>query len=177
MIYRPWQHNITFHIKDYEINKMLVKCINKHHTAFPKKIKKSMNCSWNASIKCHAIYICHFLAHKSLCNKRELHDFYCDIAPSLVTSLWYIAHKAEVLPGWGTETDCICWQALLIVTLIARFIGPFKGPIWGRQAPGGPHVGPMNFAIWVNIYTFCRFQSNVIAPLQQHCIRDNIQTL
>ena len=23
------------------------------------------------------------------------------------------------------------------------------GPIWGRQDPGGPHVGPMNFAIWI----------------------------
>ena len=23
------------------------------------------------------------------------------------------------------------------------------GPIWGRQDPGGSHVGPMNFAIWV----------------------------
>ena len=23
------------------------------------------------------------------------------------------------------------------------------GPIWGRQDPGGPHVGPMTFAIWV----------------------------
>ena len=22
------------------------------------------------------------------------------------------------------------------------------GPIWGLQDPGGPHVGPMNFAIW-----------------------------
>ena len=22
------------------------------------------------------------------------------------------------------------------------------GPIWGRQDPGGPHVGPRNFAIW-----------------------------
>ena len=22
------------------------------------------------------------------------------------------------------------------------------GPIWGRQDPGGPHVGPMNFVIW-----------------------------
>ena len=21
-------------------------------------------------------------------------------------------------------------------------------PIWGRQDPGGPHVGSMNFAIW-----------------------------
>ena len=22
------------------------------------------------------------------------------------------------------------------------------GPIWGRQDPGGPHVGPVNFALW-----------------------------
>ena len=25
------------------------------------------------------------------------------------------------------------------------------GPIWDRQDPGGPHVGPVNFAIWVRI--------------------------
>ena len=23
------------------------------------------------------------------------------------------------------------------------------GPIWGRQDPDGPDVGPMNFAIWI----------------------------
>ena len=27
--------------------------------------------------------------------------------------------------------------------------GANMGPIWGRQGPSGPHVGPMNFAIWV----------------------------
>ena len=28
------------------------------------------------------------------------------------------------------------------------------GPIWGRQGPGGPHVGHMNFAIWAaNVYS------------------------
>ena len=26
--------------------------------------------------------------------------------------------------------------------------GANMGPIWGRQEPGGPHVGPMNLAIW-----------------------------
>ena len=26
--------------------------------------------------------------------------------------------------------------------------GANMGPIWGRQDPGGPHVDPMNFAIW-----------------------------
>ena len=27
--------------------------------------------------------------------------------------------------------------------------GANMGPIWGRQDPGGPYVGPMNFDIWV----------------------------
>ena len=27
--------------------------------------------------------------------------------------------------------------------------GANMGPIWGRQDPGGPHVGPMNVAITV----------------------------
>ena len=27
--------------------------------------------------------------------------------------------------------------------------GANMGPIWGRQDPGGPHVGPTNLAIWV----------------------------
>ena len=34
--------------------------------------------------------------------------------------------------------------------------GANMGPIWGRQDPGGPHVGPVNFAIWeVDILGSC----------------------
>ena len=29
--------------------------------------------------------------------------------------------------------------------------GANMGPIWGRQDPGGLHVGPKNLAIWVVI--------------------------
>ena len=43
-----------------------------------------------------------------------------------------------------------------ILSLIARLMGATMGPIWGRQDPGEPHVGPMNFAIWdtFNFYWF-----------------------
>ena len=37
------------------------------------------------------------------------------------------------------------------------------GPIWGRQDPGGPHVGPMNFPIWDMIgerRTICVWPNN-----------------
>ena len=30
--------------------------------------------------------------------------------------------------------------------------GANMGPICGRQDPGGPHVGPMNLAIWDTVY-------------------------
>ena len=26
------------------------------------------------------------------------------------------------------------------------------GPIWGRQDPGGPHGGPINVAIWIDMF-------------------------
>ena len=35
------------------------------------------------------------------------------------------------------------------------------GPIWGRQDPGGPHVGLMNFAIWaILVMASCCASSN-----------------
>ena len=30
----------------------------------------------------------------------------------------------------------------------SKVYGANIGPTWGRQYPGGPHVGPMNLAIW-----------------------------
>ena len=36
--------------------------------------------------------------------------------------------------------------------------GANMGPIWGRQDPGGPHVGPMNFAICVTFELYGYFR-------------------
>ena len=30
----------------------------------------------------------------------------------------------------------------------SKIHGANMGPIWDRQDPAGPHVGPMNFVIW-----------------------------
>ena len=34
------------------------------------------------------------------------------------------------------------------INLDSKVHGANMGPIWGRQDPGGPHVGPMDLAIW-----------------------------
>ena len=45
--------------------------------------------------------------------------------------------------------------------------GASMGPIWGRQDPGGPHVGPMNFAIWVGMLgLICGSLVCIILPMQ-----------
>ena len=59
-----------------------------------------------------------------------------------VILLLHLANHAMALippPGY--------WMILLHTPDIARLMGP----IWGRQNPGGPHVGPVHFAIWDTI--------------------------
>ena len=57
--------------------------------------------------------------------------------------------------SWLCEAAMPAHRGHLMVSPIARFMGP----IWGRQDPGGPHVGPMNFAIWDhNEGVACYFQ-------------------
>ena len=48
------------------------------------------------------------------------------------------------------EERCPIWM-LWLPCPESKFHGANIGPIWGRQDPGGPHVGPMDFALWVNI--------------------------
>ena len=46
--------------------------------------------------------------------------------------------------------------------------GANMGPIWGRQDPGGPYVGPMNCAIWAahggaaSKKSFGHYQQNIM---------------
>ena len=55
-------------------------------------------------------------------------DFYVKQYTSHIDSAWY-------------DTDLIFPDS--------KVQGANMGPIWGRQDPGGSHVGPMNFALWV----------------------------
>ena len=42
----------------------------------------------------------------------------------------------------------LCLYIVVVVIPDSKVPGTNMGPIWGRQDPGGPYVGPMNFAIW-----------------------------
>ena len=42
--------------------------------------------------------------------------------------------------------------------------GANMGPICGRQDPGGPHIGPMNFVIWGYTAVICYYCMCDIIP-------------
>ena len=44
-------------------------------------------------------------------------------------------------------------------------------PIWGRHEPGGPHVGPMNFAIWESSVIKIRSITNIAASSEKYTYR------
>ena len=54
--------------------------------------------------------------------------------------------------------------------------GANMGPIWGRQDPGGPHVGPMNFVIWDihGLVQDCSNSSALAMELLQSCNKPSI---
>ena len=64
---------------------------------------------------------------------------HCSIASRLIPVRNYVCNQI-----WITE-------ALRVeVTYPDSMVhGAHTGPIWGRQDPDGPNVGPINFAIWI----------------------------
>ena len=50
----------------------------------------------------------------------------------------------------GQKQTPMAWQP----TPDSNIHGAKMGPIWGRQDPGGPHVGLMSFAIWDTLFDY-----------------------
>ena len=48
--------------------------------------------------------------------------------------------------------------------------GANMGLIWGRQDPGGPHAGPMNFVIWA--VSHCNAVSQLAGPIHRMILGD-----
>ena len=44
--------------------------------------------------------------------------------------------------------SCFAWLLLHYLNPASKVHGANIGPIWSRQYPGEPQVGPMNLAIW-----------------------------
>ena len=69
--------------------------------------------------------------------------------------------RNPISPAWKrvcgvVDRRVMRWVNLVCLTVLMLYHnipdnkvhGANIGPIWGRKDPGGPHVGPMNLAIW-----------------------------
>ena len=44
----------------------------------------------------------------------------------------------------------------------SKVLGANTGPIWGRQDSGGPHVGPINIAVW-GLLEYIFYKTTIVA--------------
>ena len=54
--------------------------------------------------------------------------------------------------GWVKGVYCECFQRNQLPD--SKIHGVNMGPTWGRQDPGGSHVGPTNLAIWAVMWLY-----------------------
>ena len=56
----------------------------------------------------------------------------------------------KLLQAISKHKHMLTWLKLHVTHMVpdSKVHGANMGSIWGRQDPGGPHVGPMNLAIW-----------------------------
>ena len=70
---------------------------------------------------------------------------YCTGNGPILRLLWTSTIKYDIIV-WNT---CVSGRPLMAPD--SKVHGVNMGPIWDRQDPGGPHVGPMNLVIWGGI--------------------------
>ena len=76
------------------------------------------------------------------------------VMPSIIVCLGPHKQQFYMVTNYVQYLHRINWGYIQIYRPDSKVLGTNVGPIWGRQDPGGPHVGPMNFAIWEDALLF-----------------------
>ena len=78
-----------------------------------------------------------------------------------------------VSPFWQRSLISMFFPYPFLYYTDSKVHGANMGPILGRQDPGGPHVGPLNLAIWVYLYIAIIF----LFVTSRHSSRKHIEKL
>ena len=81
-------------------------------------------------------------------------------------------HSSDLINFWSRPAEFWPFPDAWLIDQLSRISSPDSkvhgatmGPIWDRQDPDGPHVGPMNLAIWEINGSINRHQIRWIHPL------------
>ena len=101
----------------------------------------------NASNNCVCVYILFYFQQQHCGYHREvIVDWWRQLAAILFMPQW-----VSLRYGYTDMREQMARICGLIGFPHSKVHGANMGPIWGRQDPGGPHVGPMKLAIWVGL--------------------------
>ena len=97
---------------------------------------------------CNVMLRLYFTCMGTSTMQRNVHPLHCatNISPYLSmrwVHLGPVNNKSTLFQVFGQQTLTTGSYS------DSKVYGTNMGPSWGRQVPGGPHVGPTNFAIWV----------------------------
>ena len=103
----------------------------------------------------------------------ELIVIYCQLDPGQGQTSVKVEPKYEQFCQEIVRRNIVCKMASIMFRLLcvtedkpggnsypmlnntdSKILGANMGSTWGRQDPGGPHVGPMNLTIWVVLIKF-----------------------
>ena len=114
-------------------------------------MKKSMLIFWKiyhcwqfiqpAKIDCISFHMCHLSFRFDICSSQSVQHYR---AKSYWANSAMASDSQWLLHKWLQEYDYMLFKA----HPDSKVHGANMGPIWGRQDPGGPHVGTMTLAIW-----------------------------
>ena len=78
-------------------------------------------------------------------------DVKCSVPTDFYVAIWGDLYGSTFIVRMIDKTVCVAGSDVVWGDVCPdnNVNGANMGPTWGRQDPGGPHDGPMNFVIWV----------------------------
>ena len=114
--------------------------------------------AWTNTHKCHPMQWCNVIHTPIIATKCGLLvvsniTFYRSLSQDAAVGYFYLSRPFDRSASFtahasGCNVQYLATGSRQNNTPDSKAHGANMGPIWGRQDPGGPHVGPMKFAIW-----------------------------
>ena len=89
------------------------------------------------------LFYCCILLEIKLTTTTSVNSLFLFHIASSIRVMCYVVHLSKQQMVWSLQLSR-CHRTIPD----SKVHGANMGPIWGRQDPGGPHVGHMNLAIW-----------------------------
>ena len=119
-----------------------------YHGPFSRKFSHPLDMQ---GVICRGRLYIHFFLYR-VCHDDGLtttRSSYFDTAIGVIVVIWW---NVYIL---GQAPSCLLWVQIVCFFHVATQVARFTWPTWSQPGSYRPHVGPINFAIWVSSILQC----------------------